>query len=155
MVLGPQQPPLGGQAGLCLSPLTGGALPRLHYRQTHCRGGERWKSGPGAYSWRPQFVWAYLVAVASSAMKHPSLGFRDLHSNSASDSISLETFVESLPLPVSRVHYLEQGVSLFQVFIFYGLKLYPFPLPPQPGLPLPLLPGEFWLSVEKESPRKT
>ena len=87
-------------------------------------------------------------------MKHPSLGFRDLHSNSTSDSIPLETFVESPPLPASGVPYLEQGVSLFQVCLFYGLKLYPFPLPPQPGLPLPLLPGEFCLSVEKDSPGK-
>lgn len=93
--------------------------------------------------------------MGSSVTKHPSLGFRDLRSNSAPDSISLETFVESLPLPVSGVHCLEQGVSLFQVFTFYGLKLYPFPLPPQPGLPLPLLPGEFWLSVGKDSPEKT
>lgn len=99
-------------------------------------------------------LWAYLVAVGSSMMKHPSLGFRDLHSNSASDSIPLETFVESPPLPASGVPYLEQGVSLFQVCLFYGLKLYPFPLPPQPGLPLPLLPGEFCLSVEKDSPGK-
>lgn len=80
--------------------------------------GKEWgsKSGRGDYSWRGVSVWANLVAVGSSVTKNPGAAFRDPHSNSASDSISPETFVGSLPLAASGFHSVQQEVSLFQVF---------------------------------------